>query len=337
MAKPRKLEEMLATLAQIRHHPTSDDGLLTLQQVLASKVSVAIAQAAVIVGEFAITDLIPDLVAAFGRCLVNAKTTDPGCLAKKAIAETLYRLDYHDADVFLQGIRHIQLEPVWGGQEDTAAALRGTCALGLVRMNYPHVMDELADLLADPKPEARIAAARAIAYSANPQGASLLRLRVLVGDIPPVLAECFLALLQLAPELSLPLVARFLANTQEADPKSIEVAEVTAFALGESRLVGALPVLQDWWQQVKDPNLRQTALLAIAMLRQDAAFDFLLSLIADGMTQHAKAAIQALSLYRQDDTLWERVCQTVSERDQPELLRALEEANAGRRAAQERH
>ncbi|MBW4694187.1 MAG: hypothetical protein KME27_20785 [Lyngbya sp. HA4199-MV5] len=62
-------------------------------------------------------------------------------------------------------------------------------------MNYPLVMVELADLLVDPEPEARIGAARAIAYTQNEQGVPLLRLRVKIGDTSPVLSECLIALL----------------------------------------------------------------------------------------------------------------------------------------------
>jgi hypothetical protein len=140
MAKSRKLEELMATLNQIRDDPTSELGLATLQQALNSKYSVAVAQATGLVSELELYSLIPALETAFDRFLINAKESDPGCRAKQAIAETLYRLDYSNEALFLKGIRHIQQEPVWGGQVDTAPRLRGTCALGLVRMNYPLVM-----------------------------------------------------------------------------------------------------------------------------------------------------------------------------------------------------
>ncbi len=57
MAKSRKLEETLAELAQIRTAPTSEAGIVILRQVLKSKNSVAVAQAAKMVGEFAIAAL----------------------------------------------------------------------------------------------------------------------------------------------------------------------------------------------------------------------------------------------------------------------------------------
>lgn len=308
MAKSRKLEELTAEFNQIRHQPTSELGLTTLQHILKSKHSVVIAQAAQLIGEFEIYSFVPDLVSAFGRCMLNAKESDPGCRAKQAIAETLYRLNYSDEALFLQGIHHVQWEPVWGGQVDTAPRLRGTCALGLVRMHYPQVMVELADLLADPDPEARIGAARAIAYSENDQGVALLRLRVKVGDTAPVLAECLIALLALAPETSLPLVQDFLnAYDQHASPEEAEKAEAAALALGESRRPEALPMLRDWWQQVRDREVRRTGLLAIATLRHDQALEFLLTLLTEGMMNDAQDALKALSIYREDKPLWERV------------------------------
>lgn len=320
MAKSRKLEQLLAQLEPVRRDPHAPESTIALRQILASKYSIAVAQAAKIAGEAERYDLIPDLVAAFDRCMTKPVETDPGCTAKLKIADALYRLEYSNEDLFLRGIRHIQQEPIWGGSDDTAAALRGTCALGLVRMNYPQVMSELADLLADPKPDARIAAARAISYSGDPSGVPLLRLRVQVGDTAPVLSECFLSLLQLSPQASLPLIKGFLTLNRD---QLNEVAEVAALALGESRLPEAFPVLRHWWQRTKIAELRSTALTAIALLRQDDAIAFLLELIGTGELPDAKNAIMALSIYHQDPDLWRRVCDTASQRKEPSLLPLL--------------
>ncbi|HEY9881849.1 MAG TPA: hypothetical protein V6D29_25585 [Leptolyngbyaceae cyanobacterium] len=316
MAKSRKLEDLTAALSQLRTDPTSETGLATLHQIISSKYSVAVAQAAHLVSEFEIYSLVPDLVTAFKRFMVKPKDSDPGCRAKQAIANTLYRLEYSDETLFLQGIRHVQWEPVWGGQVDTAPGLQGTCALGLVRMHYPAVMVELADLLADPELEARIAAARAIAYSENEFGVALLRLRVKVGDVPSVIGECLAALLKLAPTDSLDLIQTFLdAGRKTSDSAdAVEKAEVAALVLGESRLPEAFPLLQDWWQRTTHPDLRQVGLLAIATLRQDAALEFLLNLIADGPLREAKNAFKALTIYQQDERLWQQIRLTVEQR-----------------------
>ena len=300
MAKSRKLESLLAQLKQLQD-PTSGEDLIQLQRILASKYALAVAQAAKMAGKYELTHLRPDLVKAFQRFMVNPAQTDPNCLAKAALADTLYQFGSYEETVFLSGIQHIQMEPVWGGQVDTAPKLRGICALGLVRMNYPNLLTELADLLADPEAPARIAAARAIAYSENEAGIPLLRLRVRVGDEPEVLSECLAALLKLAPTQSLDFVSRFL------DHPSAQVQELVALVMGEARLSAAFPILQAWWKRTSEPDLRQTGLLAIAMLRQDPPLQFLLSLIEDGTDQAARDAIAALDLYRHDPQVWRQV------------------------------
>ncbi len=325
MAKSRKLEELTASLNQIRPAPTSETASAVLQQVLSSKYSVAAAQAAGIVAQAELYAFIPDLVDAFDRFLIKPKDTDPGCLAKQAIADTLYRLEYSNETLFLKGIRHVQPEPIWGGTTDTAPRLRGTCALGLVRMNYPQVMVELGDLLADPEPEARIGAARAIAYSANDQGVPLLRLRVKVGDTSPVLSECLLALLQLAPQQSLPLVEDVLYARTAMALAEADQAEAAVLALSESRLNEAFPILRDWWQGIRNPQLRKTGILAISILRQPEAIQFLLTLIAEGKPEDAKEATEAMGIHIQDQILWQRVCQAVQERQDAALKGLLEQ------------
>jgi HEAT repeat protein len=307
MAKSRKLEELIEQVNQFREDPTAETSLKGLRQILQSKYSVAIASAAKLIGEAAISELMPDLVAAFDRLMEKPIERDIGCTGKFRIAEALYKMGRSETDLFLRGIRHRQMEPVWGGQEDTAPSLRGVCALGLVRINYPDVMSELADLLADPIPLARAAAARAIAYSGSNQGVPLLRLRVKLGDDPQVLSDCFTALINLSPD-SLPLVASFL---DDANPQACEMA---ALALGESRSAAAFERLKHWWLQTTHKELRKTGLLAIAMLRQDEPLEFLLSLVAEGKSADARDAVAALSLYQSETALWQRVIQAAETR-----------------------
>ncbi|WP_404790491.1 HEAT repeat domain-containing protein [Altericista sp. CCNU0014] len=309
MAKSLKLEETLALLDRIDLDLAPEEAIAHLKQAIGSKHAIAAARAAKLASKANLHGLIPDLATAFERFMLNAAATDPNCIAKKQIAEALYRLEYSQEDLFLNGIGHVQMESVWGGKVDTAPGLRGICALGLVRMNYSEVMVELADLLADPEPEARIGSARAIAYAENPQGVPLLRLKVKVGDKDPqVLSECFMGLLQLAPTQSLDLIAEFL------DRPEAQVCEMAALALGESRLPAAFPILRDWWRRTRNAELRQSALLAIAMLRQDEALAFLLALVAEGKLAEAKEAAIALDLYRQDRHVWQRICEAIEQR-----------------------
>ena len=46
----------------------------------------------------------------------------------RVFAEALEQIDHAEAAVFLAGVRHVQLEPAWGGSQDTAAPLRAACA-----------------------------------------------------------------------------------------------------------------------------------------------------------------------------------------------------------------
>jgi hypothetical protein len=147
MPKPLSLEATQFLLNNIQENPSSDDAITILRQVLNSKHFVPVARAAKLVRKSEICQLIPELVASFERFMENVATKDPNCLAKKAIAEALYRLEYGEETLFLKGIRLVQKESVWGGKVDTAPGLRGVCALGLVRMNYPDAMGALADLL----------------------------------------------------------------------------------------------------------------------------------------------------------------------------------------------
>lgn len=315
MARSRKLDEALASLKAIRNDLTSEAAVATLQQVINGKHSIAIAQAAKLIGEAELYDLKPELVNAFERFMKKPADTDPGCKAKEKIAETLYRMEFSDEQLFLRGIHHIQLEKTWGTSVDTAAGLRGVCALGLVRMNYPKVMIELVDLLTDREPSARATAAKAIAYTEKQEGVPLLRLKARLGDAnPQVLSECFIGLLKLDPDPSLSFVAEFLNSQPE------QICEMAALALGESRLEAAFPILQNFWQHSPQQNFRRIGLMAIAMLRHDQAIDFLLSLIANGCRPDAQDALLALQMYQQEPALWGRVQQTIAKREDAFLL-----------------
>ncbi|WP_204139766.1 HEAT repeat domain-containing protein [Halomicronema sp. CCY15110] len=100
-----------------------------------------------------------------------------------------------------------------------------------------------------------------------------------------------------------------------ADPTS--AAGVMALVLGESRLPEAFPVLRDWWQRTTHQELRQTGLLAIALLRREEAIQWLLQLLAAAPQREAAGALEALGLYQNDPTLWAQVRSRLASR--PEL------------------
>ena len=77
------------------------------------------------------------------------------------------------------------MEPVWGGTADTAADVRGTCALGLVATGYPRALVAIAQLLYDAEPDTRVGAIRAAANGAPREAELLLRSKALAGDEEP--------------------------------------------------------------------------------------------------------------------------------------------------------
>ena len=308
MAGTSKLEDQIAALSALRNAPVSAEIVMELRKAVGSRNSHVVAAAAEMVAEFELADLESDLVKAFAVFMHTPAKTDPGCRAKTAVVNALARFESTAEDVFLQGVRHVQMEPVWGGQIDTAAPLRGACAMALVGMRSRHAMIELAHLLADPESDARIAAARALAYAGDPASVPLLRFKVLTGDAHVgVLYECFLALLKLDAETSLPFVASFLTNDDPA------IAESTALALGESRQEGAFAVLRDAWENTFDVEFRRTLLLALATLRTESALAYLLDIIRYEARVHADAALEGLQMYRRDETVWRRVEKALAE------------------------
>ena len=143
--------------------------------------------------------------------MVDPETTDKLCRAKIATVEALDKLEHEGPDVFLRAARHVQYEPVFGGREDTAGALRAAAIIALARMGYRSLLPLLIDGLVDSKKEVRIAAAQALGDHGTEAATLLLRLKARVGDgDPDVISECLFGLLSAAPKESLPLVAEFL-------------------------------------------------------------------------------------------------------------------------------
>jgi len=321
---PRKdpVEEKRSRLNDARESPGSEGSLAILRAGLADRVSIVVARAADLVGELGITTLVPEMIAAFDRFLVDP-SKDKGCLAKTAIVEALTRLEHPDPEVFLAGIRHVQREPVWGGSEDTAAWLRGLSAIGLVGCDHPRLPTHLVDLLADREKPARLGAARALGGLGRPEGALLIRLKLLHGDPEiEVLSECFHALLSLEPPSeAAAFVARFLDCGDET------IAEAAALALGESRNPQALEVLKRSWERSRGSpgrSFRRVLLVAMAVLRTGPATEFLVSLVSGESTESAQGALSALGPFLYNDELRERVRAVVAAKEDSSLLELYE-------------
>jgi HEAT repeat protein len=322
MAKRQTTETKVARLNALRRDSHSAAALTELRKALADRSNYVVATAAELIGEFEIRALTTDLVACFDRFLVNPEKVDPQCLGKAAIVAALVRLEHDDRELFLRGMRHFQLEAVWGGKQDSAAQVRGTCALGLVQSSTGdpiQVLNSLADLLVDPEKPARMGAARALASFGRIEGTPLLRLKIRLGDeAAEVMGECFAALLHLSPHDSIPLIASFL------DSNGSDLGLEAAAALGESRERQAFEALKDCWQNHHDASFKKSLLLAIGLSRQPAAVDFLLGLVRTAPPQIAADALAALAPCRFHAPTCARIAGAVSESGQASLKQLYE-------------
>lgn len=322
MAKRQTTEAKIAHLKTLRTDPHTPAAQADLRKALGDRSHYVAARAAELVGEFEIRALATDLVTCFDRFLVDPSKTDPQCLAKTALAEALVRLAHDDREFFLRGMSHVQREAVWGGTQDSAAGVRGTCAVGLAQSSSGDpvpVLNALADLLVDPEKPARVGAARAIGHFSRLEGIPLLRLKIRLGDeAPEVMGECFTALLHLAPRDSISLIAGFLRSS------AMDLGLEAAAALGESRERQAFEALKDCWEHRDDPSFKQSLLLAMGLSRQPEAIEFLLSLVRTAPPETAADALAALAPCRFHAPTREKIAGAVDERGHGSLKKTYE-------------
>ena len=319
MAKAPSVEDRLKDVARLARAPDSPEVRAQLRKYLAGKVGLLVARTADAVRQIDDHDFASDLVAAFNRFMVDPVKNDKGCVAKIAVVKALLAGQCDDDEIFRTGIRHVQLEPTWGGRSDTAAPLRALSALGLVQSGSPDAMNEIAALLADAETDGRIGAAHALAHC-GPAAAPLLRFKVLTGDTEPaVLAECLNGLMTLAPSASFAFVAGFI------DARYPSLYEHAALAISESRLPEVFALLKEKWSTTFSLEFREALLLPIALTRSEDACDFVISVLESGDDRIATAAIAALSIYRGDPAIRRR-SEAAIDGNKPQLIEALARA-----------
>ncbi len=305
-----KVEKQLDGLKALRGAPLTDQSIALLKKSLADRVNLVVAKAAQICGELNALGLISDLKSAFERMF---ESKDQQCWAKNALAKTLKDLGVQESAVFLRGIRHVQMEPVWGGSEDTAATLRSTCAIGLTQCNdipRDDILRYLVESLTDKIATVRMDAARSLEQMGGREILLLLRLKARVGDVDPrVTGEVLEALLETEGMASLPFVAEFLNHHDE------EVSDEAGLALGASRWPDAFPLLKNAWENRPSPVF----LRAMSVSRLAEALEFLLQLVRQGRPRDAEEALHALELQKASEVIVKRVEAAVAERGDVKL------------------
>jgi len=309
-------DEQLAALDALRQLP-SDARSAPLRKALTHRNNFVVAKAADLAREFGLTDLTPDLLKAFDRFFENPEKSDPQCWAKNAISRALAAFEIQEPEIYLRGMRHIQLEAVWGGRSDTAGTLRATCALALVqcrRLTNDELLAHLVDLLADKEKPVRAEVACAIEQVGSPAASLLLRLRAaLANDDPEVLGACYSGILHLEGISAIPWVSRFLTGGDDA-------AGEAALAIAGTHSPQAFATLQKSLDTTNDPWFRSVLLSAIALTRQDAAMDFLLDLVKSESLD-GERAIEAVVRSMPSSEIMQRLEQLVA--PYPRLARAL--------------
>jgi HEAT repeat protein len=289
MSPKRTLEAELATLDALRHLSPAA-ARPEIAKALTSHKNLIVSKAAALALHHHLTSLAPNLVAAFPRFLEDPTESDRQCWAKNELAKALAAFGYQDHEFFLAGMRHIQLEPVWGGLEDTAGTLRGICALALVQcreLNSHRVLLHLVPLLTDKDVFVRVNVVRAIQQIGTDSAVLLLRLLAeLASGEPEVLGACYSGVLAIEGPPALDWVARFLRGEDDAS------AEL-AMAIAQTHTPEAFRLLQTTHGQARDSWFRKTVLTAMALTRRQEAIDWLIDLVAkdDALAASAHEAL----------------------------------------------
>jgi len=310
----RSFERELALLEAMSGHPPDAEGIERVRKALGNQNNYLVAKAARIVSDYALAELLPEVLSAFTRFFIDPVKSDPQCWAKNALVKALVKLECRDAAVYLRGLRHTQEEPVWGGQSDTAGALRGTCTHALVAcdgLSNPQLLDLLLEPLVDPDKTVRMEAARAIGHVGGVSAALLLKLRVLLRkEEPEVLGACFSALLSMDHSDkpgTIALVGEFLDDDEEA-------AAEAAFALAEIHEPAALAVLIKRRRKGADTWFASALDQAIVLTRLPEGLDFLLGVVGEDVRQ-ATSALEAISRVHNSPEVLARVAASVARAD----------------------
>jgi len=320
MAAARTFDQKRARLRDLATAPEGE-ARAELKKLLTDKNGYLVGESAQMAKELELSALIPDIVAAFPRFLVDGAKTDMGCFGKNRLIEALLAFDAYEADTYLLGLRSKQPEGSIPFRVDTAAGLRGLCAHALFHIRHPTALLDVTPLLFDPEPVTRSEAASALGESGMDGAAAALHAKILAGDgEPDVLGSAYKGLLRILPGRYLPVVEQALSSEEDGP------VEAAALALGESRAPGAFEALRR--ATLGEGMFRRTAeslLLGIALLRSDEALSFLTDMVEKAPESQALLALSALALHRHDEPLTARLEALVTKRGSRRLTERLHE------------
>lgn len=315
------IKQALQAVQDLRSQGVSDDTVTVLAEVIHKHPGIVVAQAAKLAAQWQVEALAPALETAFHRLSKDGQEDDPQCWGKVALVKALHALAWQGADVYVRGCKVVQLEPVYGGKEDSAAPVRSTSFRALVQLPTvatATVMTTLADLLADKSASVRAEAARSSVYCPVELTQPLLRLKIRTGDTDSrVVGTCFDALLVVAPtEETVDLVLEYTHS------KDALQAEALA-ALASSAVPEAVTAVTESYPTLGDAQVKRVVLTSLSASPTEQAFDFLCHLLGFAPLPEATWALDALKPQLYGDRA-EAVADRVQVRQDDELLRRLQ-------------
>ena len=319
----KSFEEKLRKIDALRDLEDPAAAEAGLKKVLKDRSNFAVKKGANIVRERGLTDLLPDLLAAYDRFFDDPEKTDPQCWAKTALATALKDLGHDDPEPFYRGLAHVQWEPTWGGKEDSAGSLRATCVVALpgCRADTFELLLKLTDALADSDKGVRAEAALTIGHLGHEAGAAPLRLKAKLGDAEPeVLGACLSALLTLDAFEPVPFVRGFLESLDE------DTSAEAAGALAAANQPEAFAAIRAHWE--RRPEARRAIASALAASPREGALELWREAIEREPLQVAEAALDAFIASRFRDKLSSEIEVSINRRDSASLSRTWKQLTA---------
>jgi hypothetical protein len=301
----KRLEAQLAKAKALRYEDNTEENLEQLRGFLKKGEGLVVTEAANIVAEWYAVDLSVDLLAAFDRLSHDGPEVDPQCYGKQAVLKALRQLGWGQPEIFMRACKLIQLEPVWGGKEDSAAPLRANAAHALTectRASKEQVLGTLIDMLSDAAWTVRLEALRAIANSGYTEAPWLLRLKLRTGDAEPrVIGACFDGLLSLEGVDAIALVAEYLKPpvselrlpSRDLNPQNPLLSEAVA-SLAASNIPQAVEKAIAEWEAVKATPVAKVLLGSLAASPRPEGLEFLLTLLRSAPKPLAQQVLKAL-------------------------------------------
>lgn len=224
---------------------------------------------------------------------------DPGCHIRSHIAFAFGRLEHHAASEALKlGIRTVQIEGVGGVPFDTAAQLRGNCALALAQLHDREAVLEIAPLMFDmtdrmgkPNPYSwRVVATEALVRTGEMSALIpiVIKLRYPGEEVPEVLQECLQAVVSLESRDAVAIIQPYLHN------EDMYLASFAALMLAQTRKPEVPELIFECIQRFKGDALK-AAVLALASLREADARKVLYRLAEDDRKDVRVALREALA------------------------------------------